>query len=328
MHTRIQSSVLPSPISPDAQGVRRVEFKALGTNCVILFRVEEEKTGLHFVAEALGWIQQFENRYSRFKPESLVSRVNAAAGRAWVETDAEFDQLLNLGDAMHRLTQGLLHPAMLPLLRVWDWKKARQCLPEAGEVKKAKALSQWEMVKRKPGSIFLPCEGMGLDFGGFGKEYAVDQVIAIARRHGISDVLVDLGRDICALGGNGQHPFWHIGMQDGVLPERCIGGLAVSGFAVCASGDYERRFEHQGKRYGHILDPRTGWPVLHGLRAVTVLASSSVVAGIYSTCLFILGWQEGLSFAESAPGVEACLQNDHGQITTRNFIRHQVRPAL
>ena len=327
MSARIQSPTPSSPIPPDAAGVRRVEFKALGTHCIILFRLPHEKNALQFVAEALGWIQAFEAKFSRFKPDSLISRINAAAGQSWIETDAQMDQLLDLGHAMHGLTHGILNPAMLPLLRVWDWKKAHERLPETDEVEKATALSQWQEVRRRPGGIFLPREGMGLDFGGFGKEYAVDQIIAIARRYDIGDILVDLGRDIFALGGNGLHPFWHVGIQDGVQPEKCIGGLAVSGFAVCASGDYARRFEHKGLRYGHILDPRTGWPVQHGLRAVTVLASSCVVAGNYSTCLFVLGWKEGLAFAESAPGVEACLQSDRGQITTRNFIQHQVRPA-
>lgn len=313
------------PLPPDAHGVRRVEFKALGTNCALLFRQPSDQIALQFVAEALGWIQAFEAKFSRFKPDSMVSQINAAAGKSWVETDAEMDQLLDLAEAMYRLTNGILDPAMLPLLRVWDWKKARESLPAKTDVEKARDLSRWQDVQRRPGGVFLPRVGMGLDFGGFGKEHAVDQVIAIAKRHGILDILVDLGRDIFALGGNGQHPFWHVGIQDGVRPENCLGGLAVSGYAVCASGDYARRFEHEGERYGHILDPRTGWPVRHGLRAVTVLASSCVVAGIYATSIFVLGWREGMVFAETAPGVEACLQNEQGQIATSNFIQHQVR---
>jgi thiamine biosynthesis lipoprotein len=182
-------------------------------------------------------------------------------------------------------------------------------------------------VQRKPGKVFLAREGMGLDFGGFGKEYAVDQLIAIAKRHGIQDALVDLGRDIFAIGGNGLHPFWHVGIQDGLKTEQCIGGLAVSGYAVCASGDYARRFEHKGVRYGHILDRRTGWPVRHGLRAVTVIAPTCLLAGIYSTSVFILGLREGLQFADRAPGVEACVQDEHGPHVTREFRNFQVQAA-
>jgi thiamine biosynthesis lipoprotein len=80
-------------------------------------------------------------------------------------------------------------------------------------------------------------------------------------------------------------------------------------------------------RYGHILDRRTGWPVSHGLRAVTVLAPTCLVAGLYSTCVFVLGWKEGLQFAENAPGIEACVQSDQGIASTRDFIKRQVKAA-
>jgi len=315
------------PLQPDGRGVRSVQFKALGTACAIQFRCAVQRTALQFVADALGWLQAFEAKFSRFRPDSLVSQINVAAGESWVKIDSEMEQMLNMGDSMYRLTQGIMDPAMLPLIRVWDWKKVHERLPSDEEVKQALSLSKWEDVKRESGRIFLLRKGMGLDFGGFGKEYAVDQIVAIARKYEIEDLLVDLGRDIYATGGNGIHPFWHVGIQDGVQTERCIGGLAVSGYAVCASGDYARRFEHNGIRYGHILDRRTGWPVSHGLRAITVLGPNCLVAGIYSTCAFILGWREGLQFVENAPGVEACLQNEQGVIVSRHFMKHQVKAA-
>jgi thiamine biosynthesis lipoprotein len=314
-------------IEPDVRGVRSLGFRALGTNCAILFRCVDQKSALQFAADALGWLGSFETKFSRFKPESMVSKINQAAGKSWVEIDREMEGMLDMADAMHNLTCGTLDAAMLPLIKVWDWKIVHERLPSDDEIARAMSLSSWKDVQRKSGKVFLPREGMGLDFGGFGKEHAVDQIIGIAKKFGIQDILVDLGRDIFALGGNGVHPFWHVGIQDGVQPERCSGGLAVSGFAVCASGDYARRFEHKGVRYGHILDRRTGWPVRHGLRAVTVLAPSCLMAGIYSTCLFVLGLSEGLRLADTAPGVEACMQDDHGAHVTREFRRFQVKAA-
>lgn len=316
-----------TPIEPDARGVRRVAFRALGTECFIQFRCADSRKALEFVAEALGWLGAFEAKFSRFRPDSLLSRINQAAGREWVAVDTEMEKMLDLADAMHRLTDGVLDAAMLPLIKVWDWKVVHERLPSEAEIARAMALSSWKDVQRKPGKVFLAHEGMGLDFGGFGKEFAVDQVIAIARRHGITDALVDLGRDIFAIGGNGVHPFWHVGIQNGIQTDQCVGGLAVSGYAVCASGDYARRFEHNGVRYGHILDRRTGWPVRHGLRAVTVIAPSCLLAGIYSTCVFVLGLREGLRFAENGKGVEACVQDEGGLHVTREFRRFQVQAA-
>jgi FAD:protein FMN transferase len=311
-------------LEPDPRGVRRVAFRALGTDCAFQFRCEDNKTALQFVADALGWLSAFEAKFSRFKPDSMLSKINQAAGKEWVSVDQEMEKMLDLADVMQRLTEGVLDAATLPLTKVWDSKVVHERLPSDDEIAKAMSLSNWSDVHRKPGKVFLSREGMGLDFGGFGKEYAVDQVIAIAKQHGIQDILVDLGRDIFAIGGNGVHPFWHVGIQDGIKTDQCVSRLAVSGYAVCASGDYARRFEHNGVRYGHILDRRTGWPVRHGLRAVTVIAPSCLLAGIYSTCVFILGLREGLLFADRAPGVEACAQDEHGPHATREFRKFLV----
>jgi thiamine biosynthesis lipoprotein len=241
--------------------------------------------------------------------------------------DGETEQLLDLAADLHRLTDGILDPTMLPLLRVWDWKTVHVKLPDKAEIKAALALTGFGKIQRNPGRVFLPQSGMGLDFGGFGKEFAVDQLIRIAREHGIQDALIDLGRDLYAIGGNGQHPFWHVGLEDARHPGTCWGGLAVADFGVAASGDGLRRFEFNGVRYGHILDPRTGWPVANGTRGVAVLAPTCLQAGIYSTVLFVLGPKHGLRFAACARDVEACFQTDRGTEATPGFIRRQVQAA-
>ncbi|MEI7954267.1 MAG: FAD:protein FMN transferase [Verrucomicrobiota bacterium] len=312
---------------PDARGIRRVDFRALGTACTIQFRHPDARVALQFLADALGWLERFEAKFSRFQPTSMVSKINAAAGSEWVRVDAEMEHLLDLAAELFDITDGIVDPTVLPLLKLWDWKAVHTSLPEAASVRAALALTGFQKLQRKPGQVFLPLLGMGLDFGGFGKEFAVDQLVHLAHEHGIQDALIDLGRDIFGLGGNGHHPFWHVGLEDGRNPGTCWGGLAVSNFAVAASGDSARRFEHKGLRYGHILDPRSGWPVANGMRAVTVVAPTCLQAGIFSTALFVLGPKDGLRFASCARDLDACLQSDHGIETTRGFIRRQVQAA-
>lgn len=314
-------------VQADARGVRRVEFRALGTACLIQFRHSGDRTARQFIASALEWLSSFEAKFSRFRPDSIISRINAAAGREWVKVDGETEQLLDLAADLHRLTDGILDPTMLPLLRVWDWKTVHVKLPDKAEIKAALALTGFGKIQRKPGRVFLPQSGMGLDFGGFGKEFAVDQLVRIAREHGIQDALIDLGRDLYAIGGNGQHPFWHVGLEDARHPGTCWGGLAVADFGVAASGDGLRRFEFNGVRYGHILDPRTGWPVSNGMRGVVVIAPTCLQAGIYSTAIFVLGPKHGLRFAACARDVEASIQTDRSTETTPGFIRRQVQAA-
>jgi thiamine biosynthesis lipoprotein len=323
----VNPSANQSPAKPDGRGVRRVEFRALGTTCVIQFRMDNEKTSLRFLADALGWVEKFEEKFSRFHTASLVTKINNAAGKDPVIIDAEMNEMLDLADTLYRLTDGILDPTMLPLLKLWDWKTVHTSLPDQSVIDKTRALTGWNMVERHKDTVYLPIEGMGLDFGGFGKEYAVDQVVAIARRYGIVDALIDFGRDIYGMGGNGMHPFWHVGLEDGLNPGTCWGGIAIKDFALCTSGDYARRFEHRGIRYGHILDPRTGWPVANGMRAASVCAPSCLQAGIYSTTLFVLGRSAGLAFANCAPGVDASAQDDKGIEQTPGFVRRQVRAA-
>ena len=315
------------PLQADDHGVRHLEFRALGTRCSVKFRLEEDRAALVFAAEILDWIGKFEEKFSRFRGHSIISQVNAAAGIGWTEVDAETEHLLNLADDLHRRTDGILDPTLLPLLQVWDWKQVHLKLPTPSEVAAALDLTGWNKVQRRPGAVRLPVTGMGLDFGGFGKEYAVDYLAKITRQSGITDALIDLGRDIFALGGNGKHPFWHIGIEDGCKPGNCWGGLAVSGRAVSASGDYARHFTHHGVRYGHILDPRTGWPVRNEMRAVTVVAPSCLEAGIYSTAVFVLGTRDGLQLASLARDVQVCAQSDSGIAGSHDFGKWLVQPT-
>ena len=326
MSTNTQSLAKPV-LPPNAQGVRNLEFKALGTNCSIKFHLADDRAALGFAAEALGWLGAFEAKFSRYRPDSMLCAINREAGGEWVEIDAEMEHMLGLADSLHRRTEGVIDPTLLPLQLVWDWRKARVKLPEKREVDDALSLTGWEKVERRSGAVRLPERGMGLDFGGFGKEYAVDYLARMAGEHGIDDFLVDLGRDIFAKGGNGVHPFWHVGIEDGNHPGTCWGGLAVNDMAVSASGDYARYFEHDGVRYGHILDPRTGWPVKNGMRAVTVIAGSCIEAGAYSTAVFALGSEEGLHLANLARGVEVCAQTEDGIVGTRKFGQWLVKAA-
>lgn len=314
-------------LPPVAHGVRRVEFRALGTHCSIQFRHRDDRVALTFAAEVLAWLGAFEAKFSRFRQDSLTSRINAAAGREWVETDAEMERMLDLAEGVYNLSAGILDATMLPLLRVWDWKQVHTKLPAPDEVQAALALTGWSKVQRRKGAVFLPHAGMGLDFGGFGKEFAVDRLARMAMERGIKDALIDLGRDIYALGGNGVHPFWHVGLEEARQPGQCARGLALSDRAVSASGDYARCFIHEGRRYGHIIDPRTGWPVANGVRGCHVVAASCLEAGIYSTALCILGAHDGLRFAGRARNVEALVHTDTGVLTSRNFTRWEVRAA-
>jgi thiamine biosynthesis lipoprotein len=319
----------PRPPSPapgvDGLPLRKLSFPALGTVCDVQYVAPAgDAQAAGFERAAVNWVTAFEAKYSRFRPDSLVSRINAAAGRAAVEIDAEMQGLLELCDMLHFMTHGILDPTALPLIQLWNYKAERPRIPAAAEIAAARALVGWKKVQRTPGRIFLPEPGMALDFGGFGKEYAVDVVAQLALDHGLPSALVDFGHDLRAIGTPPGRVAWHIGLEDPRNPGSPAGSIGVVGRGVASSGDYLRCFTIEGKRYGHIVDPRTGWPVANGCTQATVISTSCLQAGVLSTAAFVLGVPQGIDLIQSVPGAEGLVITDRARAQTRGFFQYVV----
>ena len=321
----VRSAAAASPPANAPCAVRRHRWTALGTTCEIQFVCEDDGLARRFETEAVAWVATFEARYSRFRPDSLVGHINAAAGREWVAVDEEMDGFLDFCGSLHFLTQGALDATATPVMRLWDYKAAVPRVPADAEIAAALRLVGWGKVQREPGRVRLPEPGMAIDFGGWGKEYAVDAVAALARSLGIARALVDFGHDLFAVGAAPGKPGWHIGLEDPANPAGpCRGSLAAADIGVASSGDYLRGFTVGGKRYGHIVDPRTGRPVCNGCRQVTVVAPTCLQAGALSTAIFILGPDAGLALAGQTMGVEARVITDRAVHQTRGFFRYVV----
>ena len=307
------------------EALRVLRWAALGTRCEVQYVCADDNNARAFEAEVVNWVTAFEAKYSRFRPDSLVSRINAAAGCDWVPVDAEMEQFLDLSGSLYQLTQGVLDVTALPLMRLWDYRAAQPRIPSEAEITAAKRLVGFQKIQRKSGLVRLPEAGMALDFGGWGKEYAVDIAAQIARKHGIVNALVDFGHDLFAMGASPGKPAWHIGLEDPARPgEACWSSLAARDVGVASSGDYIRGFTLNGKRYGHIVDPRTGWPVANGCRQVNVIAKACVQAGALSTAIFILGPEIGLKIVQDLMTAEACVVTDRERHQTKGFYRYVV----
>ena len=325
----VAQSHRPPPAVPagtdPALPLRKLSFPALGTNCEVQYAAPGgDAQAQAFERAAVAWVTAFEAKYSRFRPDSLLSRINDAAGKTWVEVDAEMEGMLKLCDTLHFMTQGVLDPTALPLIKLWNYKAPTPRIPSAAEIAAARALVGWKKVERAPGKIFLPVAGMALDFGGFGKEYAVDVVAQIALDHRLPCALVDFGHDLRALGAPPGRPAWHIGLEDPQKPGTSTASVALVGKGIASSGDYIRCVQIDGKRYGHIIDPRTGWPVANGCTQATVITSTCLQAGVLSTTAFVLGIPRGVEFVQSFPGAEGVLQTGRTRAQTRGFFNYVV----
>lgn len=304
-------------------GVRILTFQAMGTRCSVSYSGPARAIqGLS--RQIVEWVATFESRYSRFLPDSVISRINAAAGGEPVEIDAETEQILAVCDHMHFMTGGVFDASSLPLIQLWNWKKG--VVPSEAEIQSALRLVGWRKVRRGGGRIQLPEPGMGIDLGGMGKEFAVDRVAQICAAAGVSGALIDFGSDVRTVGlpADGR-PGWHIGLDDPRKPGSCWCGVGLRGDgAVATSGDYIRRFEAGGRRYGHILDVRTGRPVDNGNLAVSAIAPGCALAGLLSTTLFVLGPDAGMRLVESQPGAACAVITEAGVRSSRHFYDYVV----
>lgn len=321
----VYGRVRPTVRCEGAAGFYQLSFQAMSTHCRVNFVCPDSTRARNFQQEVVRWVSWFEAQYSRFIADSLIGRINEAAGQHWVEVDPESDALFNLCHEMVFLSRGVFDPTSLPLLRVWNWKAQPPKLPDAAAVAAAKELVGWRKVQRRKGAIFLPQAGMSLDLGGIGKEFAVDRVMTMGMDAGIENILVDFGQDVRVHGGPPGRNFWHVGLEDPAHPGNCWTGVAVNNHAVATSGDYVRNFIVGGRRYGHIIDVRDGYPVNNGCLSVSVLAPHCTVAGILSTSAFVLGPKLGMDLIRACPGVEGVISTGESRFQTPNFLKYATK---
>ena len=311
--------VLQSARTSVERGMNRLEFRAMSTLCRVDVHGAPGPTVRDFQNRVLEWTGEFEARFSRFIPDSLIGRINAAAGEHWLEVDEEAERLLTLCHELFFFTRGSFDPTSLPLTKVWDWKNKPRAVPTEADIRAALELVGWKKVQRKPGGIFLPQRGMAIDLGGIGKEYAVDCVMNLALQRGIQNVMVDFGHDVRVRGQAPDKKFWWIGLEDPHHAGQCWTGVAVTDHAVATSGDTQRFYEFNGRRYGHIIDPRTGYPADTGCRAVSIIAPSCTIAGLFSTTIFILGPKEGLQLINTHPGAAGVVTTNETRYYSNRF---------
>ena len=241
-------------------------------------------------------MRRIEAKYSRYRADSILSRINAAAGGNAVAVDRETDALLDYAAACWRESGGLFDATSGVLRNAWDFRVAR--VPSDEELEALVARIGWGRVEREAGRVRLPDAGMELDFGGLGKEYAVDRAIAELHDCGVASALVNLAGDMAILGPQPGGAPWRVGLRHPRLEGEIAATWQVASGAIATSGDYERFIEVDGVRHCHILDPRSGRPV-HGFRSVTVHAPSCLVAGSAATIALLQGDTEGLRWLES-----------------------------
>ena len=285
----------------------RIPFRAMASDNELQLDVADPARARRAADAAIADVLRIEAKYSRYRDDSVVARINRAAGAGAVGIDAETAALVAYADRCFRQSGGLFDLTSGVLRRAWDFRRTPPRLPEARDLAAATALVGWGGVEWSEQSIRLPRAGMEIDLGGIGKEYAADRAATICVEQGVAHGLVNLGGDVRAIGTQADGTPWRVGVRHPRAEGKAIAYVDLADGAVATSGDYERYFELDGRRYCHILNPRTGMPVAHW-QSVSVVAPLAVVAGSCATIAMLMEAEgeaflaaQGFSYVAVAP---------------------------
>jgi len=272
----------------------------MGVQARLTLYARDEPSALAAARAAFARIAELEDIFSDYRPGSELMRLCAAAGGPARPVSRELFEVLQLAQQISRLSGGAFDVTCGPAVRLWREARRSQSFPPLRGLRRARALVDWRAVELLPEtrSVRLRREGMLLDLGGIAKGYACDEAIRVLRRLGVRSALIEMGGDIVASGAPPGEPGWRIEVPNAPEVERF---LLLSNGAVSSSGDTEQFVELCGRRYSHIVDPRTALALTTRL-TVTVQAPEGVLSDALSTAVSVLGEDAGRGLLAHFPG--------------------------
>ena len=293
--------------------VYKFDRTQMGTRIEITVVCLSEIDAKNATGRAFAEIDRIESLLSEYRGNSDISRINGRAGGDWVEISQETYKLLLLAVDMANRSSGAFD-ITFKSLEVWDFHNPDAEPPSAEQIQRRMELVDYRNLEFNlpDRSVRLKKKGTAIGLGGIAKGYAVSRAVMVLRDYGIESGIVNAGGDLYAFGDKLGQP-WIVGIQDPRNTNELAATIEVRDTAVVTSGDYERYFLHEGTRYHHILDPRTGYPAA-GCRSVTILAEDPTIADAMSTAVFVLGPEKGMALVEESLGVECMIIDSQGSV--------------
>ena len=321
-----------APAAPPVRddGTVYAEATMMGTHWSINAFITPDKTATQAglaIRAAMAEGSRIEMIASEWQADSELSRLNRRAGAGPLPISIELFEILELSKEVSEASHGAFDVSFYGVGSLWQFKPG-SAPPTDAEILEKLALVDHTKIKldKNAGTASLLLRGMAIGLGGVAKGYAVDRAVAVMRAHGFRDVIVEGGGDVYLSGSKGDTA-WHVGIQD---PQRngAVGKLDVRDQAVVTSGNYQRFFEHEGTKYAHILDPRTGHPVPYerSPRSVSVIAQDTARADAYATALAVMGVARGIEFAANTPELEALMIDAAGTVHVTPGLKKRFEP--
>lgn len=289
----------------------------MGTEVRIVASGAKDTNARTAIGAAFRAMGRLSDKMNHYDPASTVSAINRAAGQHPVAVAAELMKVLQQAQALSERTHGAFDITVGGLTG-WRFNADAPQMPSAAEVRAGVAKVDYRdlVLDAARGSAFLRRRGMRIDLGGIAKLYIVDAGLAVLRRQGVTRALIDAGGDIAVFGGSPGRP-WRVGIRD-PRAARVAAVVALTDGFVVSSGDYERFFIKEGRRYHHILDPRTGYPTI-GVQQVTLVSADAARVNGLSAATMVLGANAGRALIEATPGVSGYIVSDGARWHSPDF---------
>jgi thiamine biosynthesis lipoprotein len=277
--------------------IHRFAFSAMGCPCELQLETDAAEVARAAAALAQAEVARLDRKYSHYRDDSLVAQIGASADAGThVDVDDETADLLDFSTTLHAQSGGRFDITAGALTKLWDLQSGR--VPGAGEIASALARCGWHRVVWQRPRLSLSVPGMRLDLGGVVKEYAADRAAQCCREAGIAHGVVDLGGDLAVIGAHQDGLPWLAGIKAPRDTRHAVAKIELHSGGLATSGDYERAMVVDGRRYSHIIDPVSGYPV-ESFASVSVLGETCLVAGAASTLGMLLGPQAGFTWLQS-----------------------------
>jgi thiamine biosynthesis lipoprotein len=302
--------LVPPHIDPTPPPLGGVVHSLAGETMGTTWSVRWVGTSSSDLASLRATIQQALDRVvaqmSTWTSESDLSRFNAAAAGSWCSLPEEFFRVLSTGLQVARASGGAYDPASGALVNLWGFGPSPRYTdpgfepPDAASIASARACPGWRELGLDPAArrVLQPGAAM-LDLSAIAKGFGVDEVVRAMQKRGVASCLVEVGGELRGEGVKPDGQPWWVELEPpqagAALPETRV---ALHGLSIATSGDYRRAFEAGGRHFSHTLDPRSGWPVAHGVASVSVLHAECMLSDAWSTALTVLGPEEGPLLAD------------------------------
>lgn len=306
----------------NAQEVYQRTLKLMGSRFDIMVVADDPVKGNQFIDMAVGEISRIEKLISSWDPASQTSEINRNAGIEPVKVDQELFHLIERAIGISKLTDGAFDISYASMDKIWKFDGSITEMPSEEEIKASVDKVGYHniVLDGTNSTVFLKLSGMKIGFGAIGKGYAADRAKTLLVSKGVTAGIINASGDMATWGRQPDGSDWKVAITNPMNKNRVFALLPVKEGAVVTSGNYEKYVVFNGKRYTHIIDPRTGYPST-GIISATVFAPKAELADALATSIFVMGVQVGIDRINQLPHVECVLVDDQGNIHTSDNVK-------